>query len=74
MAEYSLPDTFWHKVDVFTTLLLQYNQTHNISGAKTKEAVLKNIEDSVYPLKYLEVNSIKNAIDIGTGAQTGSKK
>lgn len=68
MAAYSLPDTFWQQVDTLTTLLLQYNQTHNISGAKTKEAVLKNVEDSIYPLRYLEVNSIKNAIDIGTGA------
>lgn len=68
MAAYSLPDTFWQQVDTLTTLLLQYNQTHNISGAKTKEAVLKNVEDSIYPLRYLETHSIKNAIDIGTGA------
>jgi 16S rRNA (guanine527-N7)-methyltransferase len=68
MAAYSLPDTFWQQVDTLTTLLLQYNQTHNISGAKTKEAVLKNVEDSIYPLRYLEIHSIKNAIDIGTGA------
>ena len=68
MTPYVLPDTFWQKVDIFTTLLLQYNQTHNISGAKSKEAVLKNVEDSIYPLAYLDLNEIKNAIDIGTGA------
>lgn len=68
MAEYSLPDTFWQQVDTFTTLLLQYNQTHNISGAKSKEVVLKNVEDSIYPLQYLNLHEIKNAIDIGTGA------
>ena len=68
MAAYSLPDTFWQDVDTFTTLLLQYNQTHNISGAKSKEVVLKNVEDSIYPLEYLHVNEIKSAIDIGTGA------
>jgi len=68
MAEYALPDTFWQHVETFTSLLLQYNQTHNISGAKTKEAVLKNVEDSIYPLKYLEISTIKSAIDIGTGA------
>jgi 16S rRNA (guanine527-N7)-methyltransferase len=68
MAAYELPDTFWQDVDVFSTLLLQYNQTHNISGAKTKEVVLKNVDDSIYPLQYLHVNEMKRAIDIGTGA------
>lgn len=68
MAAYSLSDTFWQQVDTFTTLLLQYNQTHNISGAKSKEVVLKNVEDSIYPLQYLNLHEIKNAIDIGTGA------
>jgi len=68
MAAYPLPDIFWQQVDTFTTLLLQYNQTHNISGAKSKEVVLKNVEDSIYPLEYLHVNEIKSAIDIGTGA------
>jgi len=68
MAASLLPDIFWQQVDTFATLLLQYNQTHNISGAKTKEAVLKNVEDSIYPLEYLNVNELKNAIDIGTGA------
>ena len=68
MAAYALPDTFWHDVDLFSSLLLQYNQTHNISGAKTKEVVLKNVDDSIYPLQYLHVNELKRAIDIGTGA------
>ena len=68
MAEYALPENFWQDVDVFTTLLLQYNQTHNISGAKNKQVVLKNVEDSIYPLQFLNVNELKTAIDIGTGA------
>ncbi|AOO64311.1 16S rRNA (guanine(527)-N(7))-methyltransferase RsmG [Sulfurospirillum halorespirans] len=68
MAAYMLPDTFWQDVDLFSTLLLQYNQTHNISGAKSKEVVLKNVDDSIYPLQYLHVNELKRAIDIGTGA------
>lgn len=68
MVTYSLPDDFWHTVEEFTTLLLRYNQTHNITGAKTKEAVRKNVEDSIYPLQFLHVNEMKQAIDIGTGA------
>ncbi len=68
MAAFELPSSFWQQVDVFTTLLLQYNQTHNITGAKTKEAVMKNVEDSIYPIEYLEVEHLHNAIDVGTGA------
>ena len=64
----TLPENFWAQVDNFTTLLLKYNQTHNITGAKTKEAVFKNVEDSIYPLNFLDISSLKHAIDVGTGA------
>ena len=59
---------FWSKVEDFTTLLLKYNQTHNITGAKTKDAVLANVKDSIEPLEFLDVTHVKEAIDIGTGA------
>jgi len=65
---FSLPDSFGAKVENFTTLLLKYNQTHNITGAKTREAVSNNIEDSIYPLRFLHVNDFKEAIDVGSGA------
>lgn len=65
---YDLPENFWNTAETLIELLLKYNQTHNISGAKTKEAVLKNIEDSIYPLQFLDLKEIKSAIDIGTGA------
>lgn len=64
----TLPENFWSRVDNFTTLLLKYNQTHNITGAKTKDAVFKNVEDSIYPLSFLETSTFKQAIDVGTGA------
>lgn len=64
----TLPNHFWSHVDTFISLLLKYNATHNITGAKTKEAALKNVEDSIYPLHFLDFTSIKNGIDIGTGA------
>jgi len=63
-----LPDYFNAKVDDFITLLLKYNQTHNITGAKTREAVTKNVEDSIYPLRFLHVEDFKEAIDVGSGA------
>lgn len=68
MAAFELPSSFWQNVEHFTTLLLQYNNTHNISGAKTKEDVLKNVEDSISPIEFLDLSTIHSAIDIGTGA------
>ena len=68
MAETRLSKDFWQQIDTFATLLLNYNKTHNISGAKSKEVVLKNVEDSIYPLEFLELDGVKNAIDIGSGA------
>jgi 16S rRNA (guanine527-N7)-methyltransferase len=49
-------------------VILEYNKTHNITGAKTRQAVFDNIEDSIYPLNFLHVEDIKQAIDIGSGA------
>ncbi len=65
---FNLPENFWPKVEIFIELLLKYNQTHNITGAKNKEAAMKNVEDSIYPLNFLHVKTIQKAIDIGTGA------
>ena len=54
--------------EVFIDLILKYNKVHNITGAKDKAAVIDNIEDSLYPIKFLPIKNIKTAIDIGTGA------
>ena len=56
------------KLNTFCDLILKYNKVHNITGAKNKTAVIDNIEDSLYPLKFLPLSDIKTAIDIGTGA------
>lgn len=64
----TLPENFWQNVEIWTELLLKYNKTHNITGAKTKEIVMKNVEDSIYPLRFLDTENFKSAIDIGTGA------
>ncbi len=55
------------KLDFFTDKLLEWNKVHNLTGAKSKEEVEANIEDSLYPLRFLDQN-IKKALDIGTGA------
>ena len=54
--------------DIFIDLILKYNKVHNITGAKSRDIVMENIEDSLYPIKFLSTDDIKTAIDIGTGA------
>jgi len=54
------------KYDRFCELLLKYNKTHKLTGAKSKEEVLFHIKDSLYPFKKLE--DINSVLDIGTGA------
>ena len=55
------------KKEVFIQKLLEWNKIHNLTGAKTKEEVEKNIVDSLYPLNFLPKKT-KTALDIGTGA------
>ena len=63
----ALPENFIPQAEAYAELLLRYNQTHNISGAKTLAKVYENIVDSVYPIKYLE-SIPSTCIDIGSGA------
>lgn len=56
------------KFKIFTDLLLKYNKVHRLSGAKNAKEVEKNIEDSLYPIKFIDFENIKKVIDIGTGA------
>ena len=65
---YSLPQGFDEKCEIFINLVLKYNRVHNITGAKTKESIIENIEDSLFPITFLPLKDINNAIDIGTGA------
>lgn len=54
------------RLERYTTLLLQWNRTHNLTGAKTPEAVNENLLDSLYPLRFLP--RCESVIDIGSGA------
>ena len=54
------------KFKTFTKLLLEWNQIHNLTGAKTPAEIEENIKDSIYPSEFIEKpNSI---LDVGTGA------
>jgi len=64
---YQQPKDFLKNCEIFTELILKYNKIHNITGAKNAQQITENIEDSIFPLRFLN-KQIKNAIDVGTGA------
>jgi 16S rRNA (guanine527-N7)-methyltransferase len=50
----------------FSSLLHQWNKIHNLTGARTLDAIYKNIIDSLYPMTFIK--EPKNILDVGTGA------
>ncbi len=54
------------KLDAFAEHLMAWNRVHNLTGAKTREAVDAQILDSIWPLTFLP--SVASLLDIGTGA------
>jgi len=56
------------KFNTFTDLLLKYNKVHRLSGAKNVDEVEKNIEDSLYPINFIDFAKVHKVVDIGTGA------
>ena len=54
------------KLENFASLLNEWNQIHNLTGAKTIDAIYVNIVDSLYPLTFIE--KPKTLLDVGTGA------
>lgn len=54
------------KLETFASLLHEWNQIHNFTGAKTVDAIYVNIVDSLYPLNFIK--HPKTLLDVGTGA------
>ncbi|CAA6818308.1 MAG: rRNA small subunit 7-methylguanosine (m7G) methyltransferase GidB [uncultured Sulfurovum sp.] len=54
------------KLEGFATLLHEWNQVHNLTGAKSIEAIYINIVDSLFPLTFIKTP--KTLLDVGTGA------
>ena len=54
------------KLENFASLLNEWNQIHNLTGAKTVDAIYINIIDSLYPLTFID--KPKTLLDVGTGA------
>ncbi len=61
-----LPEGTVGKLEDFATLLHEWNRVHNLTGAKTVEAIYENIVDSLYPLTF--VKRPESLLDVGTGA------
>ncbi len=54
------------KLENFASLLHEWNQIHNLTGAKSVDAIYTNIVDSLYPLTFID--SPTTLLDVGTGA------
>ncbi len=50
----------------YCDLLLEWNKTHNLTGAKTKDEVWQNINDSLGVIEFLP--EFESACDVGSGA------
>jgi len=62
----TLDDETIVKLENFASLLHEWNQIHNLTGAKTIDAIYVNIVDSLYPLNFIK--KPKTLLDVGTGA------
>lgn len=61
-----LDDSMVKKLERFAALLHEWNSVHNLTGAKTIQAIYQNILDSLYPLTFIQ--KPKSLMDVGTGA------
>ena len=62
----TLSDDIIGKLEAFSLLLFEWNQVHNLTGAKNIAAIYDNIVDSLYPLTFIVTP--KTLLDVGTGA------
>jgi 16S rRNA (guanine527-N7)-methyltransferase len=61
-----LDESIVQKLQAFALLLFEWNQIHNLTGAKNIAAINNNIMDSLYPLSFMTIP--KTLLDVGTGA------
>ena len=53
--------------ELFASLLLEWNKSHNLTGSKDIKEVFLQIQDSIKPLEFLP-KGFKTVLDIGSGA------
>ena len=61
-----LYESIIERLETFALLLHEWNQIHNLSGAKTIQAIYGNIVDSLFPLTFIQAPG--TLLDVGTGA------
>ena len=66
LKEIKIDDNFEKRCDIFISLLQKWGKVHNLSGRLSTNDIKENIEDSIYPLKFIK--SYESFADIGTGA------
>jgi len=54
------------KLENFASLLHEWNQIHNLTGAKSIDAIYVNIIDSLFPITFIKMPT--TLLDVGTGA------
>ncbi len=54
------------KFEKFASILLEWNRVHNLTGARSREEIFSNIEDSYYPYSFIQ--EPKSILDVGSGA------
>jgi len=62
----NISDAKIERLEDFAKILHEWNQIHNLTGAKNIEAIYKNIIDSLYPITFIDIP--KDILDIGSGA------
>jgi 16S rRNA (guanine527-N7)-methyltransferase len=65
-ATITLTDEKRLKLEQFADLLHEWNQIHNLTGAKNLETIYENIVDSLYPVTFIDPPT--SLLDVGTGA------
>lgn len=63
-----LDEKFYDDCIQFKEILKQWGKIHNLSAELEDEKIERNILDSVFVLKFLDLEGIENIADIGTGA------
>ncbi len=61
-----LDDEVLGRLDGFAELLMEWNAVHNLTGAKNRMEIDRNIVDSLYPLSFIK--KPESLLDVGTGA------
>lgn len=66
LQEINVDSQFEERCNTFISLLQKWGKVHNLSGRLSTQDIKENIEDSIFPLKF--INSYESFADIGTGA------